>query len=669
MTSPLAGRLGLQAASFALGAAIPQPCRFGSRGPVRVILLAGLLSFAPFLAEAQEAPETPAYVGSAECADCHTEETEAWSGSYHAAAWTLPDETTVLGDFDDAEFEHAGTTTRFRREGDAFIIETADIDGETRAFEVVGVAGLRPLQQYLLEPTPGRTQTFDIAWDVVEERWYPVFPDQQITPGDALHWSGPYKSWEARCAECHATGYSRNYRPESRTYAPEMSEIGVGCEACHGPGEAHVAMARSEGSPSADWGLTVDLSADATTQVEQCAACHSRREALADGNPLPGTPYHDSHSLALLRDGLYEADGTIRDEVYVYGSFLQSRMGQAGVRCSDCHDVHATELRAEGNAVCTQCHSPASDPRFETLTADLYDDPSHHFHPEGSEGAQCQSCHMPERVYMGIDARSDHSFRIPRPDIALRTGGPDTCTDCHTDRDAAWAAGEIAARFPDTNRADPNFATVFAAARWAPDAQIPELSEIAQNPEASAIVRSSALDLLAPVADAGSAAVLAPLLTDPEPLVRAAAAGVQRAAPAEERATRLAPVLIDPLRAVRVAAAKAMLGTDPAALPPDAWDAVVSATEEWQASLAFRQDFPETHLQLGGAALGLRDPAAAVAAFREAVALDPQLLDGWIMLARIHAAMGDVEAARAALEEALSANPEDPTLLALRRQL
>jgi hypothetical protein len=143
----------------------------------------------------------PAYVGSAVCAECHTEATAGWVGSDHAKAWTLPDETTVLGDFDGASFEHGGQLTRFLREGGTYLIETEGPDGVRRAYPVVGVAGIDPLQQYLLSPEPGRTQTYDIAWDVVGERWYPVFPDQIVPPGDGLHWTGPYKSWEARCAE------------------------------------------------------------------------------------------------------------------------------------------------------------------------------------------------------------------------------------------------------------------------------------------------------------------------------------------------------------------------------------------------------------------------------------------------------------------------------------
>ncbi len=213
------------------------------------------------------------------------------------------------------------------------MVETEGADGALRSFDVVAVAGVRPLQQYLLSPEPGRTQALDIAWDTERGVWYDLYPDQHLPAGDGMHWTGPYKSWEARCAECHATGYSRNYDARTQRYAAHMAEIGVGCESCHGPGEAHAAWAAApDGDGAARWpgltanGLTVDLGVSAEVEIEQCAGCHSRREAFFDGNPLPGTPYHDSYSLALLRDGLYAADGQIEAENYEFGSFLQAKM-------------------------------------------------------------------------------------------------------------------------------------------------------------------------------------------------------------------------------------------------------------------------------------------------------------------------------------------------------
>jgi len=175
-----------------------------------------------------------------------------------------------------------------------------------------------------------------VVWDDVEKRWYHLYPDQDLPPGDGYHWRGPYKTWNARCAECHATNYQRNYGARTQSYASTQPEIGVGCEACHGPGAAHldwVAGRPVETPGLTERGFTIDLGADVEATMQVCAACHSRREPLLDGNPVPGTPYHDAHALSLLRPGLYHADGQILDEAYVYGSFLQSKMYARGVGC------------------------------------------------------------------------------------------------------------------------------------------------------------------------------------------------------------------------------------------------------------------------------------------------------------------------------------------------
>jgi predicted CXXCH cytochrome family protein len=626
-------------------------------------------------AAAQEAPQ-PRHVGSASCIICHESAADAWQGSDHALAWTAPDEMTVLGDFDDATFDRQGVVTRFTRQGDAFVVETEDGNGQRRSFDVVGVAGIHPLQQYLLSPEPGRTQAFDLAWDTVRHAWFDLYPGEKLRPGDGMQWTGPYKSWEARCAECHATGFSRNYDATTRTYDPLVAEIGVACEACHGPGEAHNAWAAAPDTfDPAAWpgltphGLTIDLAASAEVEIQQCAGCHSRREALFDGNPLPGTPYHDAYTLELLRAGTYHADGQIDAEVYVYGSFLQSRMHAQGVRCSDCHEPHSTRLRAEGNDVCTQCHSPAGNDRFPTLRKALYDDPSHHFHEADSDGAQCSACHMPQKVYMGVDGRRDHGFRVPRPDLHALNGAPDTCTSCHADRDAVWAAAEIAGRFPDSIHRGPHFSTTFAAARRDPVAQSAALIALADSTDLAGIVRATALDLLEPVTDPTIADRTAPLLADPDPLVRGAAAGLQRGLAPEARLDRLAPVLADPTRAVRIAAARAMLGADASRASDAVRASLARATEEWHRSLSTRLDFPETNLQIAGTALVSRNFPLAEAAFREAVELDPQLVDAWIMIARIRDAFGDTAGARDALDDALANNPGQPDLVALRASL
>jgi predicted CXXCH cytochrome family protein len=619
--------------------------------------------------------QVPAFAGSETCTECHKSEAENWSQSDHAHAWMPVFEETVLGDFNDASFTHKGITTRFTRDGGQFVIETENAEGALERFEVAGVVGISPLQQYLLSPEPGRLQAFDIAWDTEKDRWFAVFPDQELLPGDGLHWSGAYKSWEARCAECHATGYSRNYDQQTRAYDPLFSEIGVGCEACHGPGQAHLDWAQAPDAWNRDIlpgltgkGFTIDIATSAETQIQQCAGCHSRREAFFDGNPLPGTPYHDSYNLALLRNGLYEADGAMRDEVYVYGSFLQSKMYAQGVGCADCHEPHSGALRASGDALCAQCHNREGNTRFPTLRLAEYATPEHTFHPPESEGARCAACHMGERAYMVNDWRSDHNFRIPRPDISEITGGPDVCTDCHTGQTAGWAAAEIASRYPYDARRGPHFATVMAAARWAPEAQIDELMALAGRTDLAPIIRATALDLLVPVSTQAIADQAAGLLEDPDPLVRAAAAALQRPLVPLDRLTRLLPALQDPARTVRISAAKSLLDVMASPTPVTAAP-LQAASAEWRSSLSSRADFPETHLQIGGAALGMRNLRVAESAFREAISLDPQLVDGWVMIARIQAASGDMEGAARALDEALALNPGQEMLEALKADL
>ena len=337
--------------------------------------MALLMSCIPASALTAGKEATPAYATSDSCSRCHEAATAAWRSSHHAWAWRLPNAESVLGDFKGAQLLEGDRMTSFSRDGTSFLVETEGRSGKTETFEITGAVGVAPLQQYLIETGRGHVQALDMAWDHLEKRWYRLYPEQDLSYEDGLHWSGPYKNWNARCAECHATGFEKAYDTEERSYASRQAEIGVGCEACHGPGEAHVAWAEDPDSFEANgWhgldapGLTVSFTApEPETEIQLCASCHSRREPLGADSPLPGTPFHDAYRLALIRPGLYHPDGQIKDEVYVYGSFLQSKMYAKGVRCTNCHEPHSGALRAEGNTVCTQCHSPAGNRDFPSL--------------------------------------------------------------------------------------------------------------------------------------------------------------------------------------------------------------------------------------------------------------------------------------------------------------
>ncbi len=613
------------------------------------------------------------YLGSESCIACHEAAGEAWEGSHHALAWTEATAENITADFDGTEFTLGDMQARFRLtpEGTAHVSVT-ERDGVTTEYDVHSVIGVEPLQQYVLETAPGRLQSFDVVWDTEKGGWFHLYPQQNYAPDDGLHWTGPYKTWNSRCAACHATGFEANYDPQARSFASTQVEIGVGCEACHGPGSAHADWAETyettQEAPPPAHGFTVDMS-DPAQMIEQCATCHSRREPYTDGNPIPGTPYHDTYNLSLLREGAYEADGQILDEVYVYGSFLQSKMYAEGVSCSTCHLPHEAELIAEGNAVCTQCHSPAGNPEFPSLPLQVFDGPEHTHHPEGSAGAQCKNCHMVERVYMGNDWRTDHSFRIPRPDLDAETGAPDACTTCHEDQSPEWAAAKLEEWFPDSTQRGPHYGEVLAHGRRDPARAAPGLRSLSQDTDMAGIVRATAIYLLEQAGDPAEAAALEALLQDPDPLVRSAAVRLQRAAPAMERAPRIMASLSDPSRSVRMAAAQSLLDAQIARMPPRYETALRNAFGEWQASMASRLDFPETHLQMGGMALVMRNMPAAMNAFAEATRLDPQLSDAWIMQVRIAFATGDEAQGRALLDTALARNPGNVTLQMMRREL
>ena len=619
-------------------------------------------------AETQLAPE---YTGSGACKNCHEQEYEKWSDSHHGWAWREPIAANVLGDFNNAEFTHAGFSYRFLTENDEFFIIADNSQGKETKYRLHSVVGVTPLQQYLVDTGEGHLQALDVAWDTIENRWYHLYPEEDTSAGNGMHWSGSYKNWNARCAECHATDYRKNYDPLQHSYSSQQLEIGVGCEACHGPGSAHVAWADApEKFAPGLWqevdkqGLTTAyVKNDAASQVNLCAGCHSRREPIGAVSPEPGSDYNDHYRLALLRDGLYFADGQIHDEVYVYGSFLQSKMHDKGVACSNCHDAHSYQLLVQGNAICTQCHNAIGNALFPSLINKDYDTPEHHFHETGTEGAQCKQCHMPERNYMVVDPRRDHSFRIPRPDLSEKLATPNVCNTCHKDKTPAWAVEEISKRYPHGYLNKAHFAEIFHRATSNLDKQtIKQLIELAGDKKMPAIVRASALERLSPAGAGLELDKIEPFLSDENTWVRASAARLATMSDDETKSTKLASLLTDPARSVRLEAIKAYLDGTANKLSFSASVAVNKVMKEYQQSLADKADFPEVQMALGGVALTRRNAPAAISAFERAVTMDPQLVQAWIMLARIYAAVGQADQVRHTLTQAINANPEDETL-------
>ncbi|WP_278368045.1 tetratricopeptide repeat protein [Marinobacter salarius] len=521
----------------------------------------------------------------ADCAGCHADEVKQWSESQHAAAMMPASPDSVSGDFSGVTYSDDDLEVRFSRSEDAYVIQTTE-GRKTLQWTVRYTFGIYPLQQYLIGTGDGRLQAFNIAWDSRDEseggqRWFRLDQAGENHPGNAMHWTGIYQNWNNQCADCHSTGLERNYDSQSDTYNTTWDHVAVSCTACHETAQAH-AEARHE---NRSVGAGVDLAAmgawlvsegsrpprhtgesSRDAQVTTCGRCHSLRTSLAD---TKGGQVHDQYSLTRPEQPLYYSDGRVREEVFVLGSFEQSRMFQAGVVCSDCHNPHSGKLKTEGNAVCAQCHD-AGD----------FDTPEHHHHPEDSGGARCVNCHMPETTFMKIDDRREHSFMVPRPDVSKASGSPDVCLACHSDEERDWSVDIVDDWFPELYEAD----------TWY-HVQQQDMAEVVvylKSSDKSALRRATLLEQRGEVLARNKASLVANLLRSEHAVIRESAYRVLRHGAQDQGRKRAAAGLNDPALAVRIAAFETLVRLGQT-LDSDAWE---NSRNEYEHFLDVQSDLP-----------------------------------------------------------------------------
>ena len=643
-----------------------------------------LLLIAAFLVAGCSKSEPPAdydvdqaatFAGSSSCQSCHEAEYRDWMGSHHELAMQIADADTVLGDFNDASFDYFGTSTKFFTRDDGFYVRTADASGEDREFRIAYAFGVEPLQQYLIEFPGGRLQTLAFTWDTRPEseggqRWFHQHPDEYIAPDDELHWTGLQQNWNYMCAECHSTNLEMGFDAASDSFNTTYSEISVGCEGCHGPGSKHVELVNADPA-NGEKGFEVNLDDRGATswimnpdtgiakrsearmqpqqQPEACGRCHSRRGIMTPEYEY-GQPLAHTHMPALLDENLYFADGQILDEVYVYGSFLQSKMYQAGVTCTDCHNPHSAKLLSgtNPNEVCSQCHM-----RTKFAAAE------HAGHVP--EQAGCVDCHMTSRTYMVVDDRRDHSFRIPRPDLTAAVGTPNACNACHTDRDATWAVAAISDwRGPDAPPPRAHFATALDAGRHG--FANTELLEVISNKEHPGIARATAVAELSQPFGSMEFQALQTELGSPDPLIRIAALRQLRSLPPELR-MRLqgARLLGDPVRTVRIEAAATYAGMSDL-LPIE--EARAWSTAEVELRMAYESiaNRPEALSALAMFEVDEQNIDRAVELYEQALRVEPSAVMARANLADILRRLGEEGRAEEILRQGLALEPTNAAL-------
>jgi len=609
--------------------------------------------------------QTESYVGGRACASCHAEQAQLWAGSHHERAMQAAGADTVLGDFSGTTFDYADVTTTFSVRNGRYWVNTEGPDGELRDYEVTHTFGAEPLQQYLIELPGGHIQALSIAWDARPtgeggQRWFHLYPEEAIDSNDPLHWTGTYQSWNTMCADCHSTNLIKNYDSDADTFATSWSSIDVDCEACHGPGSAHVdsptehslvlttasrTRTFAEGAVTA----TIARGPGAEREIAVCAQCHSRRSQLIDEHK-PGDPLLDAYRPALLDAGLYHADGQILDEVYVYGSFLQSAMHAAGVTCSDCHEPHSAATRAPGNALCAQCHR-----------ADAFDTPAHHHHAAQTLGAQCTNCHMRAKTYMIVDPRRDHSFRVPRPDLTVVLGTPNACQDCHAERSAQWAAEQVSGWFPNGRSGSFHYGLALAAGRnWSPG-RTDLLRQVIDAPEQPEIVRATAVSMLASEMSDVGITVLEQALDSGATLVQMAALDALASAPLQLRIELGQRFLTHDLRALRIAAARALAPVRDNLSPRRQGD-LDTALAEYVATQEFNSDRGEGLFNQGSLLAERGALASAETLYLAAIEREPAFTATYVNLADLYRQTGREDRGQELLRDAIGVVPEDPGL-------
>src|SRR4051794_17942629 len=519
------------------------------------LIAAGVLAWDWYSVVPPEEVTNAHYVGRDTCIKCHQRQYDLWHGSDHDRAMALATDESVEAHFNNTKFEYHGVTTHFFRQNGKFMVNTEGPDGEYHDYEIKYTFGVRPLQQYMIEFPDGRVQVLRESWDVKNKKWFFVTPpdvvNERIMPGDPLHWTGIAQNWNTTCADCHSTNVHKNYDSKTNTYKTSWNEINVSCEECHGPGSVHVDLA-TRWSPFWDrnigYGLPALKEKALPVQVETCAKCHARRYQVHE-DFRPGRPFLNYYEPVVLAQSLYQPDGQILDEVYEYDSFLQSKMHANRVQCTDCHNAHSLKLKYEGNNLCTQCHEPHNPAKYDT--------PAHHHHAVGSAGSLCINCHMASRMYMVIDERRDHSFRIPRPDLSAELGTTNACNKCHTKANETpqWAADAIKKWYGDKPKREPHWGPAIKAGRaGAPEGEKLLLDVIARNSTPS-IVRATAIDLLAGYSSVASVSARREALRDSDSLVRLTAVRSLPEGNEEMLVMNLASVIDDPVLSVRTAAA------------------------------------------------------------------------------------------------------------------
>jgi tetratricopeptide (TPR) repeat protein len=384
--------------------------------------------------------------------------------------------------------------------------------------------GIRDQQALLTKFPDGRYQILPTAYDIRNQTWFEssegiVNTPHMLQSNEPFYWTNWKRTWNYDCFGCHLSGMEKNYNPDANTYDTKWRDLGIDCEACHGPGKAHARLRTVKklwGRSVRDTTMLRLTNLTPRQQVETCGACHASKTTFALGYK-PGDDWSEYYSLTLLDHDFIMPDGRYAGLIYDVIGFMQSPCYEkGGLTCITCHGGHADESSIEmrhfdhENDMCRPCH-----------TDKVQNPNAHTFHRADGAGSKCRNCHMQVLPVsrMGI---VDHTISIPTPENTIAFNSPNACQSagCHPDQSARWAI-EALNRRRGANRTDRwTRAQVLFKGKTLDPAAVPGLVAMLADTNNNMIWRATAARLLGAIGDPRAVPVLRANLNAPDPLLR-----------------------------------------------------------------------------------------------------------------------------------------------------
>lgn len=600
------------------------------------------------------------YVGSSSCRSCHEKFYQLWSTSHHGLAMQLYSAALVrsaqLTDSPAIRVDDTSYKAEITDQA-GWIVEHGTGDDEHR-YPIAQALGGKNVYYFLTLLERGRLQVLPLAFDLRTKTWMDatlsMTMHENVPHAQPVTWRDRALTFNTSCYGCHVSQIETNYNPANDSYHTTWREPGINCETCHGPAGKHVRLYQAEeksGKTPDELGLISFKALAPPQRSDACASCHAKMSMISAGFHV-GDKFFDNFNLITYESSDFYPDGRDLGENYTFTSWMLSPCAKSGkLDCVKCHTSSGRYRFAKGdpNAACLPCH----EDRVKNAAA-------HTHHPADSAGNRCIACHMPMTEYARM-RRSDHSMRPPTPATTLAYKSPNACNDCHKDKDARWADTQVRKWHAEDYQAPVLAqAALIDAARKHNWSKLPEMLAYVQDPKHNTIFAASLIRLLGQCPDSRKFAAMSAALQDASPLVRASAVDVLAEHLDRPTAQMLVPYTKDESRLVRLRAAAA-LGPVPAnTFDESARAGIELATQEYLASLTFRQDDYAQHMNMGNFHGNRGELKEAIEEYEKAVVLRPQFAPPLVNEAVAYSQLKEMSKAEAALRRAIAAEPAEP---------